>query len=90
MISLFDYNYHVNIIMELVVKVAIAQQLADAILAQPIAVCMHEHTDKTLGTFKVSDELHKPSDFMVSMLACSVSTFADNLAMQANDSLACF
>ena len=47
------------------------------------------HTDKTLGTFKVSDEPHKPSDFIMSMLACSDSTFADNLAMQADESFAC-
>ena len=32
---------------------------------------VHEyfHTDNSLGTFKVSDELHTPSDFSRSMLA---------------------
>ena len=50
---------------------------------------MYTHTDKTLGTFKVADELHKSSDFIESIFACSDSTFADNWAMRADASFVC-
>ena len=43
------------------------------------------HTNNTLGTFNIS---HTPLDFSRSMLAWSNSTFAENWALQADDSAA--